>query len=76
MREQENYEHGLDYSTNRMTAALEELSSDILDSDFLKGFIDTGTKVLEIIDKMIDKFGAFQTLLIGIGTVWGSQKLG
>ena len=76
MREQENFEQGLEYSTNRMKAAIEELSSDFLNSDFLKGLIDTGTKFIEILDKIISHFGTIQTLLMGIGTVIGSKKLG
>lgn len=52
------------------------MSYDAISSDFLKGLVDTGTRALEIIDKIIDKFGILQTVLVGIGTVWGSQNLG
>lgn len=76
MREQENFEQGLEYSINRAKAALEELINDAVNSDFLKGLIDTGTKFIEILDKIISKFGTLQTVLIGIGTVWGSKHLG
>lgn len=76
MREQENYEQGLEYSTNRMKAALEELSADFLRMDFLKNLVDTGTSAIEIIDKLISEFGVLKTAIVAIGTVWGSQKLG
>ena len=76
MREQANFEEGLEYSTNRMKAALEELSADFLNMDFLKNVIDTGTSGIEILDKLISKIGVVKTAIIGISTVIGSQKLG
>ena len=75
-REQENYQKGITYSINQAKAALEELSYDAINSDFLKGLVDTGTNIIEILDKIIDKFGLFKTLLVGAGTIYGSQKLG
>lgn len=75
-REQENFEKGITYSINQAKATLEELSYDAINSDFLKGLVNTGTKLLEIIDKIIDKFGLFKSLIIGGATVLGSQKLG
>lgn len=76
MREQENYEKGIEYSVNRAKAALEELANDALSSDLLKGFIDTGTEGIELLDNIIDKIGILKTAIIGIVTVVGSQKLG
>ena len=76
MREQENFEQGLEYSINRAKAALEELINDAVNSDFLKGLIDTGTKFIEILDAIVDKIGLFKTAFIGIGTVIGTKKLG
>ena len=76
MREQENYEQGLEYSTNRMKAALEELSADFLQMDSLKNLVDTGTSAIEIVDKLISEFGVLKTAIVAIGTVIGSQKLG
>lgn len=75
-REQENFEKGITYSINQAKATLEELSYDAINSDFLKGLVNTGTKLLEIIDKIIDKFGLFKSLIIGGATVLGSKRLG
>ena len=75
-REQENYQKGITYSINQAKAALEELAYDLASSDFLKGLVDTGTKGIELVDNLIDKFGTLKTVIVGIGTVWGSQKLG
>lgn len=76
MREQENYQKGITYSINQAKAALEELSYDIADSDLVKGLVQTGTKAINLVDKLIDKFGALKTLIVGIVTVIGSKKLG
>lgn len=76
MREQERYEEGLEFATNRLKASLEELSADILDSEFLKGLINIGDKAIQVIDGIISKVGLLQTAIIGIGTVLGSKKLG
>lgn len=76
MREQENFEQGIEYSVNKAKAALEELANDSLNSDFLKGLIDSGTKGIELIDKLISNLGLLKTAFIGVATVMGSQKLG
>jgi len=52
------------------------LSYDAINSDFLKGLVDSGTKLIEVLDFIIDKVGLLKTALIAIGTIWGSQKLG
>ena len=76
MREQQNYEQGIEYSVNKAKAALQELANDSLSSDFLKGLIDTGTKGIGILDTLIDKVGLLKTAIITISGVIGSQKLG
>lgn len=76
MREQQNYEQGIEYSVNKAKAALEELANDSLSSDFLKGLIDTGTTGIGILDTLIDKVGLLKTVIISISGVIGSQKLG
>ena len=76
MREQQNFEQGIEYSVNRMKASLEELSADFLNMDSLKNLIDLGTSGIETLDKLISKFGVLKTAIVGIATVVGSQKLG
>ena len=75
-REQENFEKGIEYSVNKAKASLQELAFDALDSDLLKGLVDTGTKAIDLLDKIIDKFGLLKTLIVGVAGIWGSQKLG
>ena len=74
-REQENFEQGIEYSVNRAKAALQELAYDALDSDMLKGLIDFGTKAINLIDTLIDKFGLLSTAIAGIAGVWGAKNL-
>jgi len=74
MKEQEKWEQGLEAKTNKLKASLEELSTTILDSDFLGGLIDTGRTVIEIITEIIDKLGVIPTLLAGIGAGVGIKK--
>lgn len=74
MREQENFEQGLEYSTNRLKASLEELATGVLDSGFLKGLIDTGNNILGIVNDLISSFGTLKTLIAGIGTFVLSNK--
>ncbi len=74
MREQANFEQGLEYSTNRLKASLEELATGVLDSGFLKGLIDTGNNILGIVNDLISSFGTLKTLIAGIGTFVLSNK--
>lgn len=39
----------------------------VLDSDFLKGLVDTGTTLLEVLTAIVDTIGVFPTLLAGTG---------
>lgn len=47
----------------------ETLSKSVMDDDFLKGLIDTGSKALEIIDSIIKNLGTLPTLLATISSV-------
>lgn len=75
MREQENYMQSIQYSIDRFKAAFQELSVEFIGSDFLKGFIDAGTKVVEVITAIIDKFGALGTIITGVALTKGISTL-
>ena len=66
-RELESWNQGIDASIAHFQASFQEFSTTILNSDFVKGFVDAGTKVLDIITSIIDKVGVLQTALLGIG---------
>ena len=45
---------------------MEELSNDVLNSDFLKGAIDNVGKLVDLLDHLVDAAGVVPTLLTGI----------
>ena len=76
MAEQEKYQQSIQYSIDRTKASLEELANDFISSDFLKGLIDSGGKLIDILDFIIDKVGVLGTIGIGAGTIAGIQNAG
>ena len=76
LEEQAKYQESLQYSIDRTKASLEELANDFLSSDFLKGLIDSGDKLINILDWIIDKFGLLGAAgLIG-GGILGAKNAG
>lgn len=75
MREQQNFEQGLEYSINRAKAALEELANDAIDSELVKSIVDAGTTGIEFLDNIIDKVGVFKTLIVGASGIVGAKQL-
>lgn len=74
--EQEKWMDSLEAKTKQFEAAFESLSQTILDSNFLKGIVDSGTGAINIIDSIIDKVGILTPLLSGISAVLGAKGLG
>ncbi len=75
-REQENYQKSIQYSIDQTKAKLEELSADLLSSDFLKGAIDAGGKLIDILDGIVKSGNAIPTLLTAIGAAFSFQNVG
>lgn len=65
--EQDRWLQGLEAKVEQFKATWQELSMTVLDSDFLKGMVDAGTTVVEILTKIIDLVGLFPTILGGAG---------
>ena len=76
MAEQEKYQQSIQYSIDRTKASLEELANDFISSDFLKGLIDSGDKLINILDLLIDKFGVLGTTAIIGGGILGGKNIG
>lgn len=74
--EQEKYTKSIQYSIDKAKASLEELANDFLSSDFLKGLIDAGEKIITFLDKIIDKIGVLPTLLTAIGAALSFKNVG
>ena len=68
-QEQQKWMESLEAKTNQLKAAWQGLSESFLNSDFLKGAIDAGTSLLNIVTKLIDAIGPLPTILGGIGIV-------
>ena len=76
MAEQEKYQQSIQYSIDRTKASLEELANDFISSDFLKGLIDFGDKLINLLDLLIDKFGVLGTTAIVGGGIFGAKNIG
>lgn len=75
MREQEEYAKSIQYSLDSLKASYQSLAQTIMDSDFLKGLVDTGSTLLQVLEKVIDKIGLLPPLLATIMTFKGKNVL-
>jgi len=66
-RELGKYQESIQYSIDALKAQFQELSNIALDSDFLKGTLDTGTALLDLFTKIVDTVGVLPVLLGGVG---------
>ncbi len=73
--ENEEYAKSVQASIDLTKAKLEELSNDILSSNFLKGAIDAGGKLLDLLDLIISDGREIPTIFTTIGAVIGAKKL-
>lgn len=51
----------------QLKTSFQVLSRDVLSSDLTKGIVDFGTKSVEVIDNLVNKFGALPVALTAIG---------
>lgn len=73
--ENEEYSKSIQASIDLTKAKLEELSNDLLSSNFLKGAIDAGGKLLDLLDFIISDGREIPTIFTTIGAVLGKKKL-
>ena len=66
-KELENYQKGIEYSLGQFKASFQELSTDFISSDLVKGVVDFGTGLINVLDLTIGKFGALKTAIAGVG---------
>ena len=74
--EEKKYQQSVQYSIDQTKAKLEELSADLLSSDFLKGAIDAGGKLIEVLDGIVKSGNAIPTLLAAIGAALSFKNIG
>ena len=61
------WESSIDASLQRFHVAFQELSTDLINSDAIKGIVDFGTVLLRIIDELVKHIGVLGTALTGLG---------
>ena len=61
------YESSVQASLDKFKVAFQELSTDLINSDLLKGLIDAGTHIIQIIDELVKHIGVLGTALTGLG---------
>lgn len=76
MKEQTRWLDSMEAKIQQLKASFQELSNVALNSDFLKGIVDSGTGALNVLTQIIDKFGALESLLTIGGGVLGAKGLG
>lgn len=73
--ENEEYSKSIQASIDLTKAKLEELSNDLLSSNFSKGAIDAGGKLLDLLDFIISDGREIPAIFTTIGAVIGAKKL-
>ncbi len=56
--------------------SFESLSNTVVDSDLVKGIVDIGTGILNVLDGTIDKLGTIPTLLTAISAGMAIKNVG
>ena len=69
-KENEKYMESISGKMGAFQAQFQELSTTVINSDFAKGLLDSGTKLLELLTNIIDKLGSFKTLIASLGGGW------
>jgi len=75
-RENEEYAKSVQASIDLTKAKLEELSNDLLSSDFLKGAIDAGGKLIDILDEIVKSGNAIPTVFTAISAALSFKNVG
>ena len=76
MKELDSYMKSLDAKVAQFQNRLQELESDLVSSDFLKGIVDFGTGAIHVLDQLIDKFGVLPTLAPAIAAAFSFKNVG
>ena len=61
------YNDSIQASLDKFKVAFQELSYDLINSDFIKGAVDIGTTIIKIIDELVEHIGVLGTALTGLG---------
>ena len=72
----DRWSQSIEAHINTFKASFESLSNTVINSDLIKSLIDSGTTFLNILEKIIDKFGTLPTLLGSIVTASAFKNVG
>ncbi len=74
--ENEEYAKSIQASIDLSKAKLEELANDFLSSDFLKGAIDAGGKLIDILDDIVKSGNTIPAVATAIGAGLSFKNVG
>lgn len=74
--EHAEYTKSIQYSINTLKAAYQDFADSVINSDFVKTVLSGAQSFLEILTKIIDKFGTLPTILTAIAGVRGLRGKG
>ena len=61
------YNQSIQASLDKFKVAFQELSTDLINSDTIKGVVDFGTAIIKLIDTLVEHIGVLGTALTGLG---------
>jgi len=76
LEEQEKYEQGIQYSLDRLESSFQEFSNHILDSNFLKGIVDFGNGVINVLDKVTNSLDSWGSIGAISGLLMNKNGIG
>ena len=74
--ENSKYQQIVQYSIDQTKAKLEELANDTLNSNFLKGAIDAGGKLINILDNIVKSGNAIPAVATAIAAAFSFKNVG
>lgn len=75
-QEQDRWLNSIEAKQQQFQAAMQNLATSTISSDFFKGLTDTGTGALNVLTNIVDKFGLLNTAAIGLGIFQGKNNSG
>lgn len=68
-KENAKYLDSVEGKISQFSASIEQLSETIINSEVIKFFVDAGTNIIDILDKIIDRLGTLPALGAAIGPI-------
>lgn len=75
-REMNTMSESITFKVNEFKETLTDLGKTIFTQNFLKDIVNTGTSVVDVLDKIIDKIGIIPTILAGISITKAFKNVG